>query len=145
MIWFKGTVSRKFFASGFFHGLSSPKPLKITSGPFKFFRKFTEVLASPRCTTGINDTGGKFCHKYCWCCWYPWQICYWCQRYLQQICRELQISPRISEKNLNGRNGIGGNWFMKKPEFDNLVVALSLYRNEGSTRRYLHYAALKNW
>ncbi len=23
-----------------------------------------------RCTTGINDNGGKFCHRYCWWGWY---------------------------------------------------------------------------
>jgi hypothetical protein len=67
-------VSRTFFASGFFHGLSSPKPLKITSGPFKFFRKFTEIFASQGAplvsttpvanfatsTAGVVDTRGKF-------------------------------------------------------------------------------------
>ncbi len=34
---FKGTVSRDFFASGFFHESSSPKPLKITLGSFRIF------------------------------------------------------------------------------------------------------------
>ncbi len=124
---------------------SSPNPLKITSGPFNFFENSRRCICKSRCTTDINDTGGKFCHQYCWCCWYPWQICYWCQRYLQQICLELQISPWIFEKIWNGPNGIVGNLFMKKPEFENLVVALSLYKSEGSTRRFLHYPALKNW
>ena len=23
---------------------------------------------------GFNDTGGKFCHKFCLCCWHRWQF-----------------------------------------------------------------------
>ncbi len=40
--------------------------------------------------TGINVTGGKFCHQFCQCCWYRWQNFYWCQRYRRQICRRCQ-------------------------------------------------------
>jgi len=25
-------------------------------------------------TTGVNDTGGKFCHQFPLCCWHRWQI-----------------------------------------------------------------------
>jgi hypothetical protein len=39
---FKGTVSERFFASGFFHESPSPKPLIITLGSF---RKFAEIFA----------------------------------------------------------------------------------------------------
>jgi hypothetical protein len=44
----------------FFHESSSPKPLKITLGSFKFFLKIRGDILKSRCTTGINDTGGKF-------------------------------------------------------------------------------------
>jgi hypothetical protein len=44
----------------FFHESSSPKPLKITLGSFKFFLKICGDILKSRCTTGINDTGGKF-------------------------------------------------------------------------------------
>jgi hypothetical protein len=50
----------RYFASGFFHESSSPKPLKITLGSFKFFQKILGDILKSRCTTGINDTGGKF-------------------------------------------------------------------------------------
>ncbi len=55
----KGQCQR-FFASGFSHESSSPKPLKITLGSFQIF-------------------------WYRWCCWYWWQICLLCQRHLWQI------------------------------------------------------------
>jgi hypothetical protein len=65
----------RFFASGFFHESSSPKPLQITLGNFRvisnFFRKIAEIFASqgsPLVSTTpvvnlppvIIDTGGKF-------------------------------------------------------------------------------------
>jgi hypothetical protein len=49
----------RFFASGFDHESSSPKPLKITLGSFRFFSKILGDICKSRCTTGINDTGGK--------------------------------------------------------------------------------------
>jgi hypothetical protein len=52
----KGTVSR-----GLFHESPSPKPLKITLGSFRFFfLKIRGDIRKSRCTTGVNDTGGKF-------------------------------------------------------------------------------------
>ncbi len=48
--------------------------------------------------TGINDTGGKFCHQFLLCCWHRWQICHRCQRYRRQIigtisgCRQLKVN-----------------------------------------------------
>ncbi len=50
----------KFFASGFFHESVSPQPQSI---PFRLFQIFLKILGDireSRCTTGINDTGGKF-------------------------------------------------------------------------------------
>ena len=35
----------RFFASGFFHETSSPKPLKIMSWSFQIFSKFAEIFA----------------------------------------------------------------------------------------------------
>jgi hypothetical protein len=52
---------RELFASGFFHESSSPTPLKILLGTFQiFFSKIHIDIHKSRCTTGINDTDGKF-------------------------------------------------------------------------------------
>ncbi len=61
--WVKGTVSRDFFASGFLHQPVSPNP----RGPFRVFSKIRGDIRKSRCTTGINDTGGKFCHQFRQC------------------------------------------------------------------------------
>jgi hypothetical protein len=53
LLYFKKRDSvTRFFASGFFHESVSPQPQSIPFRPFRIF--------SSRCTTGINDTGGKF-------------------------------------------------------------------------------------
>jgi hypothetical protein len=57
---FKRDNVTRYFASGSFHELSSPKPLKITLGSFKFFLKIRGDILKSRCTTGMNDTGGHF-------------------------------------------------------------------------------------
>ncbi len=52
----------RFFALGFFNESPSPKPLIITLGSFQFFSKIRGDIRKsrcPRCTTGVNDTGGK--------------------------------------------------------------------------------------
>jgi hypothetical protein len=54
----KETVT-KFFASGFFHGSPSPKPLKTALESFQNFSKIRGDIRKSRCTTGINDTGGE--------------------------------------------------------------------------------------
>jgi hypothetical protein len=67
----------------FFHESSSPKLLK---GSFQIFLKILGDIPKSRCTSGINDTSGKFAtgingigfkffHWYHWCCRYWWQIC----------------------------------------------------------------------
>ncbi len=35
-------------------------PLKIALGSFRFFSKIHGDIRKSRCTTGVNDTGGKF-------------------------------------------------------------------------------------
>ncbi len=50
----------RFFASGFFHESSSLKHLKIAWGSFQIFSKILWDIRKSRCSTGINDTGGKF-------------------------------------------------------------------------------------
>jgi hypothetical protein len=55
---YRDSVTR-FFASGFFHESLSPKPLKITLGSFQIFSKIHGDIRKSRCTTGVNDTGGK--------------------------------------------------------------------------------------
>ncbi len=56
---FKGTVSQDFNFC-FFHESVSPQPQSIPLGPFQIFSKMCEDVRKSRCTTGINDTGGKF-------------------------------------------------------------------------------------
>ncbi len=49
----------RFFASVFCES-SSPKPLIIALGSFQIFSKIRGDICKSRCTTGINDIGGKF-------------------------------------------------------------------------------------
>ena len=56
---FKGTVSRDF-CFRFFHESPSPKPLIIKVGSYQIFSKIRGDIRKSRCTTGVNDTGGKF-------------------------------------------------------------------------------------
>ncbi len=73
------------FSLQIFSWIIFPKPLKITPGPLHIFSKILRDILKWRCTTGINDTGGKFCHQFRWCCWHRWQICHRCQRRRWQI------------------------------------------------------------
>ncbi len=50
----------RFFASSFFHESVSPQPQSIPFRPFQIFSKIHGDIRESRCTTGINDTGGKF-------------------------------------------------------------------------------------
>ncbi len=50
----------RFSTSGFLHESVSPKPLIIPLGPFQIFLKICWDIRSSRCTTGVNDTGGKW-------------------------------------------------------------------------------------
>ncbi len=56
---FKGTVSRDFLLC-FFYESVSPQPQSIPLGPFRIFSKIRGDIRKSRCTTGVNDTGGKF-------------------------------------------------------------------------------------
>ncbi len=56
----KGTVSRDFSTSGFFHGSVSPKPLSIPLRLFQIFSKIRGDIRGSRYTTGVNNTGGKW-------------------------------------------------------------------------------------
>jgi hypothetical protein len=47
------------FDSGFFDESVSPQPQSIPLGPFRIFSKIRGDIRESRCTTGINDTGGK--------------------------------------------------------------------------------------
>jgi hypothetical protein len=69
----RNSVTR-FFASGFFHESSSPKPLNIALGSSNFFLRFAEIFPSQGApplstspaanfaagTAAVVDTGGKF-------------------------------------------------------------------------------------
>jgi hypothetical protein len=48
------------FASGFFHESVSPQPQSKAEGPFRICLKIRGDIRKSKCTTGINDTGGKF-------------------------------------------------------------------------------------
>ena len=50
----------EIFASGFFHESVSPQLQSIPFRPFRIFSKICGDIRESRCTTGINDTGGKF-------------------------------------------------------------------------------------
>ncbi len=50
----------EIFCFRFFHESSSPNSLKITLGSFQIFSKICGDMRKSRCTTGINNTGGKF-------------------------------------------------------------------------------------
>jgi hypothetical protein len=58
----KGTVSGDFFSCGCFHKSVSAQPQSIPLGPFQIFSKIRRNIRKSRCTTGINDTSGKFFH-----------------------------------------------------------------------------------
>jgi hypothetical protein len=54
----------EIFASGFFDESVSPQPQSIALGLFRIFSKIRGDIRKSRCTTGINDTGGKFFHQF---------------------------------------------------------------------------------
>jgi hypothetical protein len=56
----KGQSVTRFLASGFFHESVSPQRPSILFVPFRIFSKIRGDIRESRCTTSINDTGGKF-------------------------------------------------------------------------------------
>jgi hypothetical protein len=58
-------VSRDFLLPVFFHESPSPKPLVITLGSFRIFSEIRGDIRKSRCTTSVNDTGGKFATGIC--------------------------------------------------------------------------------
>ncbi len=65
----------EIFCFCFFYESVSPQPQSIPLGPFRFFSKIRGDIRKSRCTTGVNDTGGKlatgindtggeFCHQF---------------------------------------------------------------------------------
>jgi hypothetical protein len=49
----------EIFCFWFFHESVSPQPQSIPFRPFQIFSKIRGDIRESRCTTGINDTGGK--------------------------------------------------------------------------------------
>jgi hypothetical protein len=49
----------RFSTLGFFHESGSPQPQNIRLGSFPVFSKIHGDIRSFRCTTGVNNTGGK--------------------------------------------------------------------------------------
>ena len=62
--WFSRDSVTRFSACGFFHESVFPQPQSILLGPFQIFSKIRGDIHKSRCTTGINDTGGKFFHHF---------------------------------------------------------------------------------
>ena len=56
----KGTVSRDFLLLVFFMNHFPPSPRVFHLDRFEFFAKIHGDIRESRCTTGVNDTGGKF-------------------------------------------------------------------------------------
>ncbi len=50
----------EIFDFRFFHESVSPKHLSIPLRPFRNFSKILGGIRGSRCTTGVNDTGGKW-------------------------------------------------------------------------------------
>jgi hypothetical protein len=53
----------EFFCFMFFHDSSSPKPLKITPGSFRFVLKIRGNIHKSRCTAGVHTTTVKLIHE----------------------------------------------------------------------------------
>ncbi len=51
---------REIFCFWFFYESVSPQPQSIPFTPFQIFSKIRGDIRKSRCTTGLNDTGGKF-------------------------------------------------------------------------------------
>ncbi len=50
----------EIFCFWFFYESVSPQPQSVPLGPFRIFSKIRGDIRKSRCTTGVNDTGGKF-------------------------------------------------------------------------------------
>ncbi len=134
----------RFFASGFFHESVSPQPQSILLGSFRIFSKIRGDIRKSRCTTGINDTGGKQWEQYQAADTLKWT---WRQKFIFMVTLlskgvptklfkffwlknffhlppvvnlELWIFPRIFKKFKTTLMKLGGNWFMKKPEVEKI-------------------------
>ena len=58
-VFLKGQCHEIFCYWFFFHESVSPQPQSIPCRPFRIFSKIRGDIRESRCTTGINDTGGK--------------------------------------------------------------------------------------
>ena len=58
----KGTVSQDFLLLVFLMNQLPPSPRVL--GPFQIFSKIRGDNRNSRCTTGVNDTGGKIFHQF---------------------------------------------------------------------------------
>ncbi len=65
----------RFCCFWFFSWISFPPAPEYCIRTFQIFSKSRRDICKSRCTTGINDTSGKFFHQFPYCCWYRWQIC----------------------------------------------------------------------
>jgi hypothetical protein len=59
MAWLKEQC-HEIFCFWFFYESVALQPQRIPLGPFRIFLKIRGDIRKSRCTTGVNDTGGKF-------------------------------------------------------------------------------------
>jgi len=63
-LYFKGSLTRDFSSSGFFHESVSPWPLSILLGPYRIFTKIRADIRNFVFIAGVNDT---LYYRRCFC------------------------------------------------------------------------------
>jgi hypothetical protein len=99
----------EIFCFWFFYESVSPQPQSIPLGPFQIFSKIRGDIRKSRCTTGVNDTGGKFATgvndtggKLPPVSRHGQQICHRYQRHRRQILRPVPLvllTPAANNEN----------------------------------------------
>ncbi len=59
ILWYLKGQCHEIFCFWFFHESVSPQLQNIPFRPFRIFSKIRRDIRESRCTTGVNDTGGK--------------------------------------------------------------------------------------
>ncbi len=81
---FKGQC-QEIFCFRFLSWIIFPQAPENNITGILIFSKICGDIRKWRCTTGINDTSGKFYYRYRWCCWYQRQIFQYSQWHRLQI------------------------------------------------------------
>ncbi len=83
----------EIFCFRFFSWITFPQAPENNSRVISNFFENSRRYTGGKFATGINDTGGKFCHQFRMCCWHRWQICHRCQRYRRQNLPPVSTTP----------------------------------------------------